>query len=390
MRLREVNPSIRLLVLLAIISLGIFYLAEATRHKKAAPYYDLKLKAATLDQKCQDLIRGELKKRGFAIDFENDPNGSGLIGEQSTLITTDIGELRSKLTSTNPNFAAAFVEMFKECDLKRGDQIAVALTGSYPAVNIAFYSACEVMGLVPVVITSVGSSTWGANTPDFTWLDMEKALFDAGLITHRSVAASLGGGTDNGRGLSLTGRKLLFDAIKRNDVELIFTGNLENILAASGSLKQNIDQRIKIYNRLLNKGQSYTAYVNIGGSLASLGSSQNGKLLPSGVNFTLPPGNYPARGLINIMAERKIPIINVMDPASIAQTYGLPVEITPAPVLGKDPIFQREEYSITSTIIYTILLMIIVAVFIRIDVKYYVKRQTKILFPPRGEEDPEL
>jgi poly-gamma-glutamate system protein len=389
MRAREVNPSIRLLLLLAVISLAIFYLAEATRHKKQAPYYDLKLKAATLDKQCQDLIRVELKNRGIAIDYENDPNGSGLIGEQSTLITTDLGELRSKLVSTNPNFAAAFVEMFKQCDLKRGDRIAAAITGSFPAVNIAFYSACEIMGLEPVVITSLGSSTWGANNPDFTWLDMEKVLYNAKLIGHRSIAASLGGGTDNGRGLSLTGRRLLIDAIRRNDVELIFTGNLDDILQGSGSLKQNIDLRMKIYDREI-KAQAYTAYVNIGGSLASLGSSQNGKLMPSGVIFHLIQANFPARGVINIMAERKIPIIHFMQPTDIAATYGLPDDITPAPVVGKDPIFQRDEYSITSTIIYTVLLMIIVAVFIRIDVKYYVKRQTKILFPPRTDEDPEL
>jgi poly-gamma-glutamate system protein len=246
------------------------------------------------------------------------------------------------------------------------------------------------MGLDPVVITSVGSSTWGANSPDFTWLDMEKLLYDAKLIAHRSVAASLGGGTDNGRGLSMTGRKLLFDAIRRNDVELIFTGNLEDILQASGSLKQNIDLRMKTYSRFLDKGQSYAAYVNIGGSLASLGSSQNGKLVPSGVNFQLVQANFPSRGVINMMAERKIPIIHVLQPADIADSYGVSTEITPAPAVGKDPIFQRDEYSITSTIIYTIILMIIVAVFIRIDVKYYVKRQTKVLFPPRGDEDPEL
>jgi poly-gamma-glutamate system protein len=389
MKAREVNPSIRLLVLLAIISLGIFYLAESSRHKKQAPYYDLKIKAATLDQKCQSAIRDELKKRGIAIDFENDPNGSGLIGEQSTLITTDLGDLRSKLSSTNPNFAAVFVDLFKESGIKRGDKIAVALTGSLPGVNIALYSACDVMGIEPVVITSVGSSTWGANNPAFTWLDMEKLLFDAKLINTHSIAASLGGGTDNGRGLSITGRKLLLDAINRNGVEPIFTGNLEGALQNAGSLKKNIDRRMQIYDHE-SKGRAYSAYVNIGGGLASLGSAQNGKLIPAGVNFHFDQANFPARGVINIMAERKIPIIHVMEVTDIANQYGVSIEVTPAPVVGKDSIFQRDEYSITSTIIYTIVLMIIVAFFIRIDVKYYVKRQTKILFPPRRDEDPEL
>jgi poly-gamma-glutamate system protein len=389
MKPRMVNPSVRLLLLLAIISLAIFYLAENSRHKKQAPYYDLKMKAATLDQRCQDVIHKELESRGIAIDFENDPNGTGLIGEQNTLITTDLGELRSKLIATNPNFAAVLVEMFKDAGLKRGDKIAVCLTGSLPGANIAMYAACEAMGINPVVISSIGSSTWGANHPEFTWLDMEKALFDERLIRQRSVAASLGGGTDNGRGLSLTGRKLLLDAIKRNDVELIYTGNLDNIMKAGGTLKQNVDKRMEIFDRNV-KGQPYKAFVNIGGGLASLGSSQNGKLIPSGVNFNLSENNFPAIGVINLMAERKIPIIHILRLGDIAHQYGLPIEVSPAPILGEDSIFYRDQYSIASTIIYTSILILIVVAFIRIDIKYYIKRQTNILFPMRREEDPEL
>jgi poly-gamma-glutamate system protein len=379
----------RLLVLLAVISLGIFYLAEGSRQKKQAPYWDLKIKAANLDEKAQEVIQEGLLKRGIAIDYENDPNGSGLIGEQNTLITTDLGELRSKLIATNPNFAAIIVEMFKECKLQRGDRIAVGLTGSLPGANIALYSACEVMGIEPVVITSLGSSTWGANHPELTWLDMEKVLYDAKLIGWRSAAASLGGGTDNGRGLSATGRKLLLDAIKRNDDQLIFSGNPDSLLEARGSLRDNIDERMEVYSKK-SKGQPYKAYVNIGGGLASLGSSQNGKLIPSGVNLDLSNRNFPARGIINIMAERKIPIIHILRLADIARSYGIPADVTPAPVVGEDPIFFRDEYSISSTIIYTALLIIIVVAFIRIDVKYYIKRQTKILFPPKRDDDPEL
>jgi poly-gamma-glutamate system protein len=389
MKPRMVNPSIRLLVLLAIISLAIFYLAENSRHKKQAPYYDLKMKAATINQRCQDVIHREIENRKIAIDLENDPNGTGLIGEQNTLITTDLGELRSKLIATNPNFAAVLVEMLKDAGIKRGDKIAVCLTGSLPGANIALYAACEAMGLNPVVISSIGSSTWGANHPEFTWLDMEKALYDEKLIGQRSVAASLGGGTDNGRGLSLSGRKLLLDAIKRNDVELIYTGNLDNILKAGGTLKQNVDKRMEIFDRYA-KGQPYKAFVNIGGGLASLGSSQNGKLIPSGVNFNLSDNNFPAVGVINLMAERKIPVIHILRLGDIAHQYGLPIEMSPAPILGEDSIFFRDQYSIASTIIYTSILILIVVAFIRIDIKYYIKRQTNILFPLRREEDPEL
>ena len=389
MRPRETNPSIRLLIGLALISILVFYLAESNRHKKQAPYWDLKIKAANLDEKCQGLIRDELKRRGIAIDFENDPNGSGLIGEQTTLITTDLGELRSKLIATNPNFAAAIVQMFKDADLRRGSKIAVGLTGSLPGANIALYSACEVMGIEPVVITSVGSSTWGANHPQFTWLDMEKLLYDNKLIKYRSVAASLGGGSDNGRGLSMTGRNLLLDAIKRNDIQLVFTGNAENILEGGGSLRENVEKRMSIY-QTASKGQPYAAYVNIGGGLSSLGSSQNGKLIPSGLSFDLSTINFPSQGVITMMAARKIPIIHVLRLADIARVYGLTQEVSPPPVVGEDSIFFKDQYSIVSTVIYTAILIVIVVAFIRIDVKYYIRRQTKILFNPKKDDDLEL
>jgi poly-gamma-glutamate system protein len=297
--------------------------------------------------------------------------------------------LRSKLLSSNPNFAAVMVAMFKECRLKRGDIIAVGLTGSFPGVNIAMYAACEEMGITPVVITSVGASNWGANHQNFTWLDMEKTLFGANIISTYSVAASLGGGTDNGRGLSVQGRTLLLDAVKRNNVELIFSGNLDNILESGGSLRSNIERRMEIYEKY-SKGRKYAAYVNVGGGLASLGSSQNGRLIPSGANFDLNLRNFPARGVVNMMAEKGVPVIHILRLPEIAEKYGLPQDVVPRPVVGEDPIFFKNEYSISSTIIFTLALVVVVWTAIRIDVKYYVRKQSKILFSPRRSDDPEM
>jgi poly-gamma-glutamate system protein len=389
MRPRMRNPSKRLLVVLALFSILIFYLAEGTRQRKQAPYWSLKNRAANLAQRSIDAIRQRVEELGIPIDFENDPNGTGLIGEQYTLITTDRGELRSKLIATNPNMAAVMVEMFKECGVKRGDLVAASITGSFPGANISFYAACEVMSVEPVVITSLGASNWGANHADFTWLDMERYLFDSGLISHFTVASSLGGGTDNGRGLSLEGRRLLLEAIERNDVELIFSGNLDNILEGAGSLKSNIDRRMEIYAEK-SKGRRYAAYVNIGGGLASLGSSQNGRLIPSGVNLDLQRRNFPARGVINMMAERNIPAIHLLRLSEIAGDYGLRSDVIPAPIAGEGPIFYRDQYSISSTIIYAAVLIIFVIAAIRVDLKYYLKKQTKILFPQRGNGDPEI
>ncbi len=102
----------------------------------------------------------------------------------------------------------------------------------------------------PIIITSVGASNWGANDPYYTWLDMEKVLFKEGIFENKSVAASIGGGLDRGRGLSPEGRQLIVDAIERNGIEFINEEHLES----------SIQKRIEIYNEAPKKRQYQSIY----------------------------------------------------------------------------------------------------------------------------------
>ena len=99
------------------------------------------------------------------IEQENDPNETGLVGSQFSLITTDEGDLDAKLTTLDPNFAAAMVELLNQAKLERGDTIAIMLTGSMPGANMAMLIACNVMDIYPIIISSIGASQWGANDP---------------------------------------------------------------------------------------------------------------------------------------------------------------------------------------------------------------------------------
>ena len=112
------------------------------------------------------------------IDDENDPNETGLIGSPFSLITTDEGDLDAKLTTLDPNFSAGMVELMVQIGIEKNDTVAVLLTGSMPGGNIAVLTGLKALGAYPVVITSVGASQWGANHIDFTWLDMEKILYE--------------------------------------------------------------------------------------------------------------------------------------------------------------------------------------------------------------------
>jgi len=370
MRRKAGKPSLALLVFLAILSILFFYLAEKSQKPQKARYYDQKVKAAELTKSAQDVIKRELSKRGYVIDVQNDPNMTGMIGPQYSLITTDRGYIRDKLISTNPNNAAVIVDLLHRAEVGHGDKVAVTFTGAFPAMNLAVLAACKVLQLKPVIITSIGASTWGANWEEFTWLDMESALVESGIWDYKSVAASLGGGNDGGRGLSPQGRELLEQAITRNNVEFISSID-ENDL--SGSLEANIEKRVEIFDREAD-GDKYVAIINIGGGLAALGSPQNGKLMLPGYNSHLWERELPARGAVNILAERRIPVIHLLQIDDFAHKYQLPSEVVPEPVIGEGPIFVQERYSITTTVIYTVILLAILYGAIRLDFRYYIYR----------------
>jgi poly-gamma-glutamate system protein len=283
------------------------------------------------------------------IDEVNDPNQTALIGQEYTMITTDRGYIDSKLSATNPNFAAVVVQLLKDAGVEEGDNVAVALSGSFPGLNISVFAALETLKVNPIVITSVGASNYGANDPYFTWLDMETVLNNSNVFHNRSVAASIGGGFDVGRGLSPEGRNLIEKAIKRNDVEFINEKHLENSIA----------RRMEVYEEH-NNGKPIEAYINVGGGIASLGNTINGKLIPPGLTEFLPMRNFPVRGTIIQMGQNKVPIIHLLNINQLTKKFGLPNSPVPLPEPGEGEIFVQTKYSMLITSIATAFLVIII------------------------------
>ena len=134
--------------------------------------YDIKINAAMKMQESMKMLKNIRMEKGVFIDIENDPNETGLVGSQFSLITTDEGDLDAKLTTLDPNFAAAMVELLTRANLTSGDTIALMLTGSLPGANMAMLIACKAMDIYPFIISSIGASQWGANDPEMTWLDL--------------------------------------------------------------------------------------------------------------------------------------------------------------------------------------------------------------------------
>lgn len=198
-----------------------------------------------------------------------DPNLTGLIfNRPKSPMTTFSGSLKAKQTVLKPNFSALIVDLFIQAKLSKGDTIAVGMTGSMPGANIALLSACEAMEIVPVIITSVGASEWGATDSNMTWLDMESVLNVNNVISNKSNAASLGG-----KG----------DIYKEKKVGKIIYGGKRGSKLASKAIKRNgitkiigYKKRMLIYKKSISGDLSdYSAYINIGGGVSSMGRVGN-------------------------------------------------------------------------------------------------------------------
>ena len=327
------------LVLLSGLSLLCFLISINSKTVDISPVYNSKVNAAQLMDKALQILKDSRMEEGVFIDIENDPNETGLVGSPFSLITTDEGDLDAKLTTLDPNFSAAIVELMSQINLKKNDTIAVLMTGSMPGANIAVLTACKALGIIPITISSVGASQWGANQVDFTWLDMESILIENDLIPRRSIAASIGGRNDMGRLLSPAGRKIITENIEKYELPLI----LKNRLA------ENIDDRMLKFSEYYPI-ENYKAIVNIGGGVASLGTSFNLKLLPPGIvkridiNDIGRPGGI--EGVFSKFIKMNIPGLHILNIQSLTQQFRMPFAPIPIPEIGVGILYADERYNL--------------------------------------------
>ncbi|HNS31204.1 MAG TPA: poly-gamma-glutamate system protein [Tenuifilaceae bacterium] len=336
------------------LALLAFIAVEKSKKDVRQQWYDEKLEAAILSRNAADYLKSFRLEEGVFVDMINDPNQTTLVGQEYSLITTDRGYIDAKLTSLNPNFAAVIVQYLMDAGVKSGDVVAVAVTGSFPALNISVLAAIETLKLKPIIISSVGASNYGANDPYFTWLEMENALYSAHIFSNKSIAASIGGGFDIGRGLSPEGRQLIIDAIERNNILFINENHLE----------KSIDKRMELYAQQ-SQGKPIKGFINVGGGISSLGHTVNSELIPTGLTKNLLMKNYPVKGVIVLMGQKGVPIIHLANIKDITRAYDLPNSPVPLPEPGEGGIFVQKKYDLVITSIATaILIVVILLVFI--------------------------
>ncbi|MBI5579083.1 MAG: poly-gamma-glutamate system protein [Deltaproteobacteria bacterium] len=345
---REHGPLHRLsagqgpLLILAAAALLVLGALEATRSLPADPLYPTKLAAAQRMQLATRALREERLVRGIPIEPEIDPNATGLIGPEYTAITTTLGYLPAKRTSTNPNMAGVLVAMLDRAGAKPGDCAAVGFSGSFPALNIAVLCALQAMELRPAMVSSVGASSYGANDPRFTWLDMEQILNERGLSPWRSDAVSPGGVASIPTFFGDEGIREMQAAIARSGLPALDEQGDE-------TLQTDVARRMALYETVC--GGRPAVFINVGGSLPALGNCPQAHALPTGL---LPPdirSAAPGCGVIFRMAAAGVPVIHLLNIRKIARDYGLPVDPAHLPAVPDGRVMSQGGYSRTAALI---------------------------------------
>jgi hypothetical protein len=369
-----------------------------------------KLAAANLAQDAFDVIKSERIDVGPPIDKTIDPSESGLIGIPMSPVTTVIGDVSAKQTSVNPNFAAVLVEMLKESGVQEGDVVAVGMSGSFPALNICTYAACETLGVKPLVISSASASQWGANVPALLWPDMERTLrnkgktvpiIDAtgrpkldekgeptlreeGLFAITSIARSIGGHQDRGLGLDEDGLRLVKASIERNGLQPfrleqavpITAENTMTLTDLEADFMANVDDRMELYKDKA-EGKPIKAYVNVGGGMISTGKNIGKLMFRPGTNLRPPRNIREIDGVMPRFAHEDVPVIHVVHVNALANRYLLPLEPAEAPDVGEGGVFMGIDYS--KPLVVGVLAFILMSLygFIRTDVGFRILRSSQ-------------
>jgi poly-gamma-glutamate system protein len=311
------------------------------------------IEASQVMAEAMDVLKECRKSKRIPLNRKDDLNETGMIGVEHSMITTSIGHLEAKRTSTNPNMAGLLVLILNECGVKERDIVAVGASGSFPALIVATLSAVKAMAAEPLVISSLGSSQWGANHPDFHWLEMFNCLVAQNIFSVQPLAVSVGGEKDVGEDMDEKGRLHLLEEI----------GNHGFLLLSEPDLVQNVRQRMELL-RQGAKGKDIKAFVNVGGSWANMGIDSSILRVKPGFNRISELPSPETRGMIYAMASENIPVIHLLYMRGLAQTYGLPWDPVPLPLPGQGEFYHSIKAKQASTVLlgalYLILTMLVI------------------------------
>lgn len=261
----------------------------------------------------QTLLWNERTRMGLPADTGTDPWKTGLIGVEWSPVTTTLGSLEAKRTSTDPRWSLAFLDWYRSVGLEKGDSIAVLASGSFPGFILSALLAAEHMDLEVLLLLSLGASSWGANIPELPVTVILEILRHGGFLQTAPVALTLGGAGELAKDLSPEGRRILMDA----------AGEAKAPLLTGTSFQELLENKWRIL-----AAASPKAIVQIGGSQANLGTEPSVLELKPGILWP-EAGARAGNGMIARSLESGIPVIHILDVRSLARKTGIPYDGKP-------------------------------------------------------------
>lgn len=264
------------------------------------------------------------------INEADDFNRTGLVGADTSLITTTHGALTAKRTATIPDFAAYVVRLLRSKGVGKNDSLIVAMTGSLPGFDIAVVIALDLLQIPHLRISSIGSSSYGANLPDMTWLDMEDILYREGLISKRSEFVSLGGQSDLMSNNDSTSVQQMRQKCYRLGYQLLEA--------------ESRDAQYQLRKQLIGDPRSFALLINAGGNVMMLGHRDEDDSIPGGwisaehSDWQQHRTSDPM-GIMFDFLDAGVPVLNLIQVHDICTETGIPYDAQPLPPVGTSPIY---------------------------------------------------
>ncbi len=298
---------------IAFVVAAVSWLAvqEYGREQVSHPLRDKMIDAVRRTERAFAVVDSAKRAEGRGFPAESRLPWASLLGEDYTVMTTTLGSREAKEVSTDPAWASVMVRLLSEAGVVEGDTVAVLISSSFPALAVAALAGLHELGAVPLVMSSVGASSYGANVRGGTWLDWERWLRSDGVLQVRSALVTPGGEDDVAAGMPEEGRTWIEEAAQRNGAALLRPASLSDAISIRMALLERTRPR---------------AIINIGGGQASLGACRHAASLPVGLWGSTPACNCPDRGVITRLSEQGVPVIHLLQIRRLASLYGLDPE----------------------------------------------------------------